>query len=522
MDESEPNVAAVPPSDESASRTSTELAEISVLWSLVGTWTFPATIARRTQSCGLWSAWIMHVASVVLGTATILYLIAWSRTGYGGLDWTEWEFFTLVTSGIQELHSSATGAVLPLLGIFLLVEGIHFGVALLAMPWGARDERLRSSFKNSLRQTWLHTSHFLAGILIVGGVAIGLDISDRNWEAANPPPVIEWPPYPTLSSTGPNDPNYARMMADYRAALERYRIETKPLIAQLSAWQAQRPVYLQNPVPVIILAAWITVAWILWALFRAVGASRQVCPIDRPPMCLECGYNLHTLPMEGRCPECGQPVAASIGPDAQPGAPWQYREETGWLSAWRRTATQVICQPADFGRRLRLEPWSTDHRGYFALHLPAIGLIAAVAVSVGVIIVDGWDGFVSDRVTMLFGPAMFGMVCCALAVGLTLLVAWVAGVGLSRLAGRNLLAASMQAASYLISFVVLCQIFSATVIIAAAALDRARFFKALEDRFGINDDFAMFVFVALPLVCMGIYYYSLVHRATAAARYANR
>ena len=54
--------------------------------------------------------------------------------------------------------------------------------------------------------------------------------------------------------------------------------------------------------------------------------SLKVTMIDRDLLCLKCEYNLRGLSTEGRCPECGIPIMASINrPGKHDQAPLLYR-----------------------------------------------------------------------------------------------------------------------------------------------------------------------------------------------------
>ena len=72
-------------------------------------------------------------------------------------------------------------------------------------------------------------------------------------------------------------------------------------------------------------------------------------PAESDILCEGCGYTLNGLPEDGRCPECGKPVAESI--DAARTAPaWEHPEvhrpaafvaTTAAVSGWPEPRTRV-------------------------------------------------------------------------------------------------------------------------------------------------------------------------------------
>ena len=128
-------------------------------------------------------------------------------------------------------------------------------------------------------------------------------------------------------------------------------------------------------------------------------------------MCDACGYNLTTIPMERRCPECGQPVIASLGPDARPGTMWQRRGELGRTVTWWRSFTRVILHPTEFGRQLQLVSPGMDDRRFLAWHLPLIYAIGMVGIIGFLTIAAGVDELTSDPFMALLVGSVFGCAC---------------------------------------------------------------------------------------------------------------
>lgn len=109
-----------------------------------------------------------------------------------------------------------------------------------------------------------------------------------------------------------------------------------------------------NWVPVIALFAWLL--WWCSVVIRIVdryaGPQRGARFDPRPVLCEECGYTLANLPVEGRCPECGREIAASLPSLRQPSR----------FAAARNFAQRCRAFPAML--------WQTSRSERFLAHLP--------------------------------------------------------------------------------------------------------------------------------------------------------
>lgn len=72
-------------------------------------------------------------------------------------------------------------------------------------------------------------------------------------------------------------------------------------------------------------------------------------------LCEHCGYGLNGLPTDGRCPECGEPIADSTVDDGRAMSPWESSEGSP-LQRFVRTTRQIILTPAVFFRHLQTRP----------------------------------------------------------------------------------------------------------------------------------------------------------------------
>jgi hypothetical protein len=94
-----------------------------------------------------------------------------------------------------------------------------------------------------------------------------------------------------------------------------------------------------------------------------------IVPAESDILCEACGYTLNGLPEDGRCPECGKPIAESV--DAARMAPaWEHRE-VHRPAAFVSTTAAVIFKTTAFYRtlatRLNVRPAHTFARLHWIL-----------------------------------------------------------------------------------------------------------------------------------------------------------
>ena len=489
-------------------------------FAVIGGWILPARTADRTRNASLLVVWLLHVLSAAMGFCLILFLIAWAEADYAGLSAAAHEWMRFVGEVLLDDLGTAQGG-LAFVGIFALIEAVHLGVALIVMAWGALDEPLRRSFANSIRQTWLHTWHFLPAIFVVGVTALSIELLDRNWQKQNPPPVVQWPVHPNYPALAPSDPGYAQAMADYNTAYQAWLTKYNAVQQVYGEWSVKRPWYLTESETIIAPVVLANLVWVLWALLRAVGAPRNAPLQGRPPLCADCGYNLLMLPLDGRCPECGTAVIQSIGPDSQPGAPWE-RRRASWRRAWARTSAMAMRAPSNLGRSLRVASVPRDHRAFLAWHVPLYVLIGAAGMICAVIIPDGLGAFTNDPQPIILVAIMFGLLCGLGAVGMANACAVLVGLSLGIPSRRNLLPAAIQMSCYLATYLVIWQVIGGALGVAMVPLERAHVFDTLHNITGIHEELVFGLTFAIPNVILGIVFLRLIYRGTAGARHANK
>jgi hypothetical protein len=98
-------------------------------------------------------------------------------------------------------------------------------------------------------------------------------------------------------------------------------------------------------------------------------------------LCYSCGYVLDGLPQTGVCPECGNPISASLGADRQP-PEWETADSKHRSSAFIRTSSKIIFKPGDFYRTLNvrgpLEPARRFARIHWGIAATLFGVTASI------------------------------------------------------------------------------------------------------------------------------------------------
>ncbi len=470
----------------------------------------PGWSARRTREIPLRQAAEVHVACVFLA---ILFLMAISVV---------WSSETFTTAAVRTSFSEFSRdlakhwdeATLVILGTMLAVEAGFFALALLLMPWGAVDEPLRASFSHALRRVWCQSPHVWLAIVLIGLSAMGIDRLGDAWSAAHPVTYPQMPqPPPGMQPNTPESDAFDQVMDDYYREHNRIWLEARNA----------KPWYLRDEELVPFSLGFCCGLWFFVALLRAVGVYRAAPRSTRPPLCEECGYDLTLMPHDGRCPECGEPVVVSLGPEARLGAPWA-RREGGRLRAWWRTTCMAISNPFALGRMLRMRDPGTAHRVFLFMHLPVVFLVGAAALpalALAMRNVAPETGSGPPTPELLLVALVPGVLCTVGTLVLVLATASLRGLVHRVQDKRNLLPGAIQHCCYLAGYFVCWEVFGGATGIGAILLGLQEWFRDWFERY-LPPEFAAFELWTISNLIWLLVYLRIARTGIAATRYANR
>ncbi|HOW73197.1 MAG TPA: hypothetical protein PKY77_21580 [Phycisphaerae bacterium] len=480
-------------------------------------WLLPATTARHTRTLPLLHAYGVHLLA---GVATFLLIVA-----LVGIDERRDVTTVLANDILREFDRDWQEALLITMLVVFLVEGGFLALALVVLPWGAADEPLRSSWAHALRHTWLHSTHALPAVLIIGLLVIGNDHMGRAYNSR--PQTIPVPTFtmPPAAPTPPLNPT-TQQSNDYQKAFADWQKQVNDTSRQYTeAWRTyhqSRPFLIRYGEVFVVQIGFFVGVWVLWALFRAVGAARPIAPIQRPPTCEFCGYNLVATPSNSRCPECGELVAASLGPSVRPGPAWERRQDLGTLRAWWETESQPILSPGRFGRTVRVCSLNMAHRLFLVGHLPIVFVAAGAATVLSSLAMSSGSLWEEDDGIILWGVApMLGITSAAACLALAMLAAAFVGLIHTLHQKRNLLPATAKIGSYLAGYLTLWVCFASAWCVLTCMLIKARVFNVWRRPYGIPEEFLAFSFWAGPTLAGFLVYVVLLWKATSSTRHAN-
>ena len=519
--------AAAPTSTSTSTETTTDAARASAVRSdrpwpsvLAGltAWALPATTALHTTRLALSSAALIHVAAGLATCLLIFFLM-----GLGSV-------LEITSEIVEEFVRAPSEATLTTAIAILSIELGFVALALTAMGWGARDERLRASLANAFRQTWLHTPHAIPVVLIVGLLAIAYDEATTAYH--NSPAYqdsyssgMAYPKPPTVPSNA--DPK-SQAWKDYQAAQEQFKADVGAYHLEASRhWrmvQRQSPFLVRFGPFIITLACVASGTWILWSLMRGVGAPRPAPPIARPPTCERCGYNLTTMPLESRCPECGTPIIESLGPDIRPGVAWEHRRSRGRLRTYGRTCVDALRRPTVLGRQIAAAAHRPDCRGFMVAHLVLVFVLAAGSITwvMWLIIPDDQWTYLDMWESLMLVLLLYGSFAVLSALATVALLVLIVALTYRLKLGRNLAGVAMQVAAYQSLYLVAWTAVSGGLGVLVAFLYDRRILDALEDFYFLDAVWVITLLAGMINLLLAVCYLVLIFRGTSAARYANR
>ena len=95
-------------------------------------------------------------------------------------------------------------------------------------------------------------------------------------------------------------------------------------------------------------------------------------------LCTKCGYVLDGLPQTGNCPECGQPIAQSLGGERIP-PQWESADGPGKIAGFFSSTLQIIFRPSYFYRTLTVHGPLEPARAFAGLHWRLAAVLFALS-----------------------------------------------------------------------------------------------------------------------------------------------
>lgn len=380
----------------------------SVLGAIVLSAFVPRRSATAHRDTSLIQAYVVHWIALILGAIAVVAVLAQE-------DDIRSDLVDLLDQG--DLFT-ATAAIVCVI-VVVVTEALFALLALLLLPWGDGAAPVGPLWRQALRTAWLHTGHFGLAACLYTEIYVFCEM--------------------------------------HLEPLQRYRWVHEPERQTGSAllqWVAD---HYQYALPVLFAGL---VAWYLWALLRAM-TTRLLPPAPaRPPLCEACGYNLSHHDVSARCPECGRPVAMSVGPDVRRPVSWIPFGTGSPRTGVVRATIGAWLRPERFFMSVSVMQGVGSAGAFLLVHL----ILTAVAVPFGsaasfalfyrdeLIDVLHDDALLEAACALSWFGTSIGCVC-----GLVVCVsATVIGLIFSRSDGRNQTAACLRVACFCTGIFPLC------------------------------------------------------------------
>jgi len=487
---------------------------------LLLSWILPATTATCTQHVSLRRAFGIHLFAALFGLSLIVFCVEWSERPLAGgwfsaMDGTAGVVLDYLNAWIDQPFETLVWTV----GALVATETFFVVLAMALCSWGAADEPLRASIRSSLRQTWLHTPHFLPAVVYVGAVAILMGDARREWYELHRAPI--WPAMPNPVTLAPDEPGYAEAEAKHAQDLAEYNALVTEVQQRWSEWRLRQPWYVRYEEVPSINAGCLAALWMLWALLRAIGAPRRIPTAPRPVICDACGYNLTGTEPASRCPECGEPARHSYEPVVRCGVPWEHRFELGTLRAGWQSLRAAFLSPRVLGRQLCVRRRVTVARGFHGLFLPVVYVVTFAGFPMTIFLVDGSRPLIREPEILLIGsPVLATLAVLGTAVYVNL-ASFLAAL-LHRGSGRfNLAPGAVQIACYLTPLLAVWVLFGMATLGGLMALSEDGTLKLYAQAVRLSEPELAFGLWTILNGAWLLAFLILVTRGAATTRFAN-
>jgi len=406
-----------------------------VFAALVTAWTLPATTTRRITNVGHKTLLRFHLA-VLLGAGVLLVALGLVNRYAREDSWGHLLIDVPAEVAMMAMNITVDPDVkaYAVARFVLTVEVVLLVLAILAVPFTARNESLRDSWNHALARTWLQSSQLLPLLCLVGGAWIAGWTLESRWPHHVERQFERIDPAPAFLATrirGEGPLVYAQGM------MKRKRDEDR---RAFTAWK-KRPWYVAHAREFRLYVALLGGAWFLWALLRGGSAPRPLRALEQPPRCRRCGYVIIGIAPDGRCPECSVPVADSLAPEASAGTPWDTPRSLLGVWTYARTLVAFILAPRRCAGRLLFVPDPRRSCKFLAI----TALLSAGAF--GGLFAYTSRQFIWPGALLRVVP-IAALIAGAVVVTVASLTAHLVALRLRQRDGRDVLAASAQVSAY--------------------------------------------------------------------------
>ncbi len=476
-----------------------------ILAALATAWSLPATTTRRVVNPTARDVIRYHAVVLLLAALLLLIVRQFHRYSVHG-EWGNpiFDAFDELADMVLNLPVGFAPKALWVATAVGLIEATLAVLALVAVPFAARNEPWPDSWRHAFTRVWLQSSQVFPAMILVAAVLIVGWMLEARWPRHVDQQYERLRPTPALITVRVNGEG-ANLAA--QQALKVQRAEEHDAFV---AWKP-KPWYVVHAVEFRQYSCALVGVWFLWALARALCARRPFVPQEQKPRCRWCGYMLVGVADESVCPECAQPVAESVGVESCPGAPWDRRRTP---VSYVATLLGFLARPLRSARRLRLGPDPARTVRFLAYTLAVCAAVFAISYS----------QFVDARHASVLGVPLRAPLAGLIAAGIVFLVICVAvhlaGLSMQLREGRNLYSAVAQVGVYCSGFLVLATI-GASLLLARWPYVLWRL-DALSASTGWTVGYVTVLAAAIAFLVLQLGYFLIVSRAARGIRYAYR